>query len=317
MSNGFKSFSGFLSRHSGRSAHGGSRDDIIDGDDQDNKINGHRGDDTLRGFGGNDRLNGGSGNDRLDGGSGNDLVRGGSGADEGVYVLAENTGATDRYDGGSGNDTLTLVMTRAEWFSAAVQSDIARYLEFLASGAGDHRGRHHDDRHDHDGGDDDGPHGFQFTAFGLSASNFENLNVTVDGVVIDPADAPATAVADVFGDGAEPIDENAVFSGNVLGNDSVPDLLRSVTLISGVAAGTRTFEAGANGAEIGATGLPVGQFSFDPGTDFDYLAEGDTATVSFTYEITDADGDTSQASVTIILSGSNDGPVVTSRKSVV
>lgn len=65
----------------------------------------------------------------------------------------------------------------------------------------------------------------------------------------------------------------------------------------------------------GINGLPVGLFSFDPGAEFDYLAEGETATVSFSYEITDSNGDISQATVTLIVSGSYDGPIITSAAS--
>ena len=46
--------------------------------------------------------------------------------------MAANAGAIDVYQGGAGVDTLTLELTTAEWFSAAVQADIANYLQFVS-----------------------------------------------------------------------------------------------------------------------------------------------------------------------------------------
>ena len=52
-----------------------------------------------------------------------------------------------------------------------------------------------------------------------------------------------------------------------------------------------------------------GTFTFDPNGDFDYLAVGEDDVVNFEYQIVDAFGETSQASVTITVSGKNDAPV--------
>ena len=57
-----------------------------------------------------------------------------------------------------------------------------------------------------------------------------------------------------------------------------------------------------------------GKFSFDPGSDFQDLAEGETRDVSFTYTATDDSGTASAtsntATVTLTVTGKNDTPVV-------
>jgi Ca2+-binding RTX toxin-like protein len=52
-----------------------------------------------------------------------------------------------------------------------------------------------------------------------------------------------------------------------------------------------------------------GTYSFDPGTDFDYLTQGQTATTSFTYTATDAQSYVaSPGTVTLTVIGANDAP---------
>lgn len=91
------------------------------------------GDDLVYGGGGNDLLYGQDGNDTLDGNAGSDLIDAGAGADVLVYRLAENAGCTDVYSGALGLDTLRLEFTAAQWASAVVQSEVARYAAHLAS----------------------------------------------------------------------------------------------------------------------------------------------------------------------------------------
>ncbi len=221
-------------------------------------ISGAEGDDTIFGQGGDDSVDGNAGSDALDLGGGDDL---------GIYMVAENAGARDVYDGGADHDTLRLGLTRAEWFRADVQADIAAYLAHLAAGD---------------------PAPFQFTAFDLSAQRFEKLEVLLDGDVIDPTDAPVT-----LEDDEARLDENGSAAGAVLDNDTVPDLIRSVDLVQDVTRGTLSF-------------LPDGTYSYDPLGDFDFLAVGESTTESFTYRVTDADFDQAEATVTLIVSGSND-----------
>ncbi|WP_198731893.1 ExeM/NucH family extracellular endonuclease [Paracoccus tegillarcae] len=63
----------------------------------------------------------------------------------------------------------------------------------------------------------------------------------------------------------------------------------------------------ASGAQVTLQG---DQILYDPGTRFDYMAEGETATDSFTYRVDDGRGGTDTATVTVTISGANDAPVL-------
>ena len=270
-------------------AKGKSGNDTITGTAGNDHLNGGARDDVIHGRGGNDRINGGAGNDVLDGGSGNDIVSGDSGNDILVYDLSENVGSTDVYDGGSHIDTLQLVMTREEWQSPAVQADIARYLAFLAQVTHPVNGQANNTN-------------FTFS-FGLIASKFENIRIIVDGVEIDPRDQAVTLVDDVMTAG----EDSASVAVDVLLNDSVPDLIGSLTNTQpahGSVTLTRT-----SGAPVTAD---TASFVYTPdATHWQYLAAGETATDTFTYTVTDSDGDVQTATVTITITGSNDAPTLT------
>ncbi|NDW44310.1 Ig-like domain-containing protein [Ruegeria sp. PrR005] len=318
----------------GDDAHDGSAlDDDIDGKEGNDTLNGLGGDDIIRGQHGMDNIDGGDGNDTLvghhdsdtvrggdgddvvfgdvggngpgssywnssdgpgdgdssddlvDGGAGNDYVFGGGGDDEAIYDLTENAGAMDYYAGGSGIDTLTLTMTLSDWFRIEVQNDIAAFLNFVAANT------------DPLTGEANGQ-GFDFAAFGLTAREFEDMRVFVDGVELSPEDDPVTANDDSASltedDGDTPL-------GNVLDNDVVPDLVYQVALVPGPVKGILTFNPGTPGA-------PDGSFSYDPKGEFEYLAVGESEDVTFVYEVTDANRDTDQATVTITVDGVNDDP---------
>ncbi len=59
-----------------------------------------------------------------------------------------------------------------------------------------------------------------------------------------------------------------------------------------------------------------GNFSFDPGTDFDKLAQGELATTTVTYTVSDGNL-TSTATVTVSVTGRNDAPTLFSASFVV
>lgn len=240
---------------------------------------GNDGNDTLKGGAGKDQLFGGAGNDTLDGGAGSDCVDGGSGNDVAIYRVAENNGAHDKYDGGTGTDTLRLELTRNEWLNSSVQSDIARFLSFL-------------ERKDWRGGADT----FDFRAFDLEVRNFEAVRIFVDGVEVSAQDDPVDARDDAF-----TATSTAKLSGQVLANDSVPDLVRAVSLVKGPTKGSLVLNAD-------------GTFSYDSKGAFSGLAAGQTAIVTFTYKVVDADGDSDTAVATITIAGgagSNSAPVIT------
>ncbi|HEX3860808.1 MAG TPA: cadherin domain-containing protein [Stellaceae bacterium] len=131
---------------------GGAGNDTLDGGDGNDTLNGGAGDDTLNGGTGDDTLNGGTGNDTLNGGDGND-------------TFIANAASTGVYDGGAGTQNLlSLDLTQADWANANIQTDIANVQAFL---------------HPNNGGT------FQFTAFNLSITNIQYLDVYVDGVKQD------------------------------------------------------------------------------------------------------------------------------------
>jgi CshA-type fibril repeat protein/VCBS repeat-containing protein len=123
-----------------------------------------------------------------------------------------------------------------------------------------------------------GPYSITVTATdpsGASVSDTFVLTVTND--------AP-TAVDDSFG-----IDEDEVLTGAVLPNDTDPDGdALTVSLVSGVANGTLVLNAD-------------GSFTYTPNANFN-------GTDSFTYRVTDADGASTTATVTITVEGINDPP---------
>lgn len=267
-----------------------SGSNTITGTSASEHLNGGSGADIINGMGGNDRINAGSGNDIMDGGAGNDIVNGDAGDDLGIYVLSDNIGSTDVYDGGSGRDTLQLVLTREQWQSPAVQADIARFLVFLAEVTHPVNGQANN-------------RNFTFS-FGLTVSKFEALQVLVDGVSMDPRDEAVTLVDDVMS-----VDEDSVSASvDVLANDSVPDLIASLTHTDpahGSVTLTRT-----NGAPGSAD---TASFIYTPSaTYWQYLAAGETATDTFTYTVTDSDGDTRTATVTVTITGTNDAPTISS-----
>ena len=263
----------------------GSGDDFVDGGSGNDLLNAGSGHDTVVGGQGDDLIFGGSGNDVLSGGAGSDHIDAGSGDDVATFVIAENAGESDIYDGAEGFDTLKLVFTQDEWLRPEVQADIARFLGSLSGqvlgqapintlwcGAYANAA-------------------FTFDAFGLTARNFEYLEIVVDGVTY-PADQLVDAADDGFG-----TIETGFIAGSVLGNDHIPNLIANISLVQGVTAGLLTLNNG-------------GTFTYSTAGAFAHLAEGETAVQTFIYEITDTDGDKDTATVTLTITGTNDGPIV-------
>ena len=96
--------------------------------------------------------------------------------------------------------------------------------------------------------------------------------------------------------------------------------------IAGIAEdGTAVLDVTANDSDVEGDALTIAQLSqpaegrvfvdagghlvFDPGTAFDGLREGDTATVSFTYTVSDGHGGTATEVATLTVEGRNDAPV--------
>ncbi len=121
----------------------------------------------------NDAIITGDGADIVRSGGGSDTVMAGGGVDNVVYTMALNaTADVDNYTGGNGVDTLTLEFTAAEYLIQEVQDDIAEYLAFLADNTNLNS------------------EVYKFTAFKLSATEFETLKVFVDDVELDLSGDP-------------------------------------------------------------------------------------------------------------------------------
>ena len=60
-----------------------------------------------------------------------------------------------------------------------------------------------------------------------------------------------------------------------------------------------------------------GTFTFNPSAQFEYLAVGETANVTFDYRVFDAFGESDIGTVTITINGANDGPTITRAQSSV
>tara|TARA_R110002094_G_scaffold16707_1_gene28265 strand:- start:41 stop:1816 length:1776 start_codon:yes stop_codon:yes gene_type:complete len=274
--------------------YGGRGQDRLNGGVGNDALFGGTDDDDLNGGWGDDHLSGGQGNDRLDGGGGEDHVYGGQGDDTLAYRVSQNVRAHDVYNGGQGNDILELSFTVAQWQSAIVQDDVAAYLSFLSGGTGA-------------GTRQTGHSTFEFEAFSLTAQNFETLQVVVDGQSLDPIDEPVDLTDDQYqiSEG-----DSATSYLSVLGNDHVPDLVRTLSLVSRPAEGILNFNTGTRGA-------PDGTFSYDPNGAFEDLADGETRDVVFTYQVIDSDGDIEQATATITVNGENDSPLAVAASATV
>ncbi|MFK0569931.1 VCBS domain-containing protein, partial [Endozoicomonas sp.] len=151
------------------------------------------------------------------------------------------------------------------------------------------------------GNDDVGSIALKVTATdGLGASASSLFNVTI----ANTNDAPTATVDTEAGD------ENETLIIDVLANDTDVDSddspanfsLDSVEVVD------------TNGDPVtgqGTVSIIDNQLQFVPGTDFDSLTAGDTATVTVRYVMADNEGATSEATVTITVTGTNDGAVIT------
>jgi VCBS repeat-containing protein len=131
------------------------------------------------------------------------------------------------------------------------------------------------------------------------------VSVTVNGV----NDLPI-ANNDIF-----TTSENVAITGNVFadngnGVDSDVDSGFTVGQVNGVNTNVGNPIAGSNGGSFVIS--DTGVLSFDPGTDFDGLAVGESAQTIVTYTLLDEEGGFSGATtVTVTVNGQNDAPIVT------
>ncbi|AFZ22821.1 putative calcium-binding protein [Cylindrospermum stagnale PCC 7417] len=102
------------------------------------------------------------------------------------------------------------------------------------------------------------------------------------------------------------IGEDTSVTGNVLTNDTDPDAgdILTVAAVNGVAADVGNQITLASGALL--TLNSDGTYSYNPNAQFESLAAGQTASDSFTYTVSDGQGGTSDATVTITINGADE-----------
>ena len=270
---------------------GGSGDDTIDGGAGRDVISGGSGNDTITGGDSSDIVFGGSGNDEIAGGSDSDFVDLGLGDDVAIYIVGDNIGAQDFYDGSLGNDTLRLVLTQAEANDPGIQADITAFQTFLLANSNP--------------GGLSGPV-FQFSAFGLSVSNIEALDI----VILGGGNQPPVANAD-----QNTIQEDAApdtVSGNVLANDTdvdTPPAALSVSDVNGSAANVGLAVAGIYGT---LTLNSDGTYTYEldnANAAVNALNAGGQLQDQFTYSVFDGTS-SSGTTLTISIDGSNDAAIV-------
>ena len=120
------------------------------------------------------------------------------------------------------------------------------------------------------------------------ATSSSTATITVNGANDDPVASPETASTS----------ENASITVDVLANDTDVDDGAALTVASASAP-----------AGQGSASVVGNQVEFDPGTDFDNLAVGDSEIVVVSYTVEDEHGGSSSSTVTITVTGTNDGPV--------
>ncbi|WP_162806225.1 beta strand repeat-containing protein [Sphingosinicella terrae] len=315
---------------------GGAGQDELDGGRDNDSLDGGEGHDILQGGDGNDSLTGGGGNDIIDGGNGFDTAyysgsifeysfygplfgimaivhAGGAGADgSDLLVRVERLVFADAVIDLTGNNAPIAIDD-----AAATNEDIGTYSSGGASVL--------DNDFDFEGnalsvtpGSFNGAFGtltlnadgtYSYTPYAstqaLAAGQTvqDNFSYTVsDGSLTDTGtltitigglnDAPV-ANADAASTG-----ENAAILVDVLANDT--DVDNGAVLIVVAASAP---------AGQGSASVVGNQVEFDPGSDFDDLAVGESEIVLVSYTIEDEHGASSSSTISITVTGTNDGPV--------
>ena len=129
---------------------------------------------------------------------------------------------------------------------------------------------------------------------GVDSSPSATVTIEVSGAAANVA----PAAVDDGGPGFETDEDSAFITGNVLDNDTDAD------------GGTLSVSSLDTTGTLGlVTDNGDGTFDYDPNGAFESLGAGDSATDSFFYTVSDGDGGTDTAMVTIAVDGANDGPV--------
>ncbi|ARJ67778.1 hypothetical protein WV31_20015 [Magnetospirillum sp. ME-1] len=250
-------------------------------------IDGGAGTDTLLAGSGNDYLDfsnttirnvevidTGAGNDIIIGSAGADTIMTGSGND--TVVAVGGTTAGDVYDGGTGTDTLNVDLSPAQ-YTQAVRTELMSFASFVADAA--NAGK---------------PFIFQSLG-GLKVTNFEQLQVTVDGNDVDLNHPPqVTSVETNYTAGHA--------DGTVHAVDSDGDTM------------SYSFGTNANGSPITSMTTAHGTVTIDASTGEYHFTATDSnykGTDQFSVTVKDGMGGTTTQKVTLDFNPGDDATVVT------
>jgi VCBS repeat-containing protein len=235
-------------------------------------------DNVLSGNAGDNVLEGGTGNDTLIGGGGNDSLLGGNGDDR--FVIGRS-GGNDSIIDTQGNNTVHVGDGLTEFDLEADQVGDDLLIKVLGT-----------------------PDTFTLVNWFLNAGEGLNVMTFDDGTVLDRAgiellmNRPPVANNDnviAFEDGGVVSLPESV----LLANDTDPnpgDVLHVISV--------------GESAVGAAVTLADGTISYDIGSRFQELAEGEVLEDRFAYTISDPRGATDTATVTVAITGVNDAPVV-------
>jgi VCBS repeat-containing protein len=323
---------------------GSAGDDTITGSAGNDVIVGAGGDDVLDGGNGDDKLVGGIGNDSLIGGSGFDTaVFSGAVRD---YLINVTDAATGQaivqdlqavIDGDDGIDLLaTIEAIKFKDYTVYLDGtnnavlavdDAINAVQQVSSTISASSLLANDFDFDHDALSLEAVSNAQHGTVELNASgdviftpaaDFTGI-ASFDYVVSDGHGSVDTGTVSVrvaaefppdARDDAASTDQNTVLIGpSVLANDSDPDASDSLTVsaVNGLAGNVESVVVLASGAHL--TVHPDGTYSYDPHGKFTALGVGASKGDQFTYTVSDGHGSTSDATVTITITGLNDGPV--------
>ena len=266
------------------------------------------GNNTISSGAGNDVIHTGNGNDTVNAGAGNDQVSLSGGNDVFIYNMTENLGSHDSADGGKGTDTVQLQLTQQQFNSAAVQADLTAYHTFLTA---------------HANPNTDNGATFHFTAFDLSVSDFEHVNVVIvnSPVVISSGPEASTVTEQDNTTGSAAPDTTPTTPAGTLNftdADTGDTHTVAVTLAStssAVPAATQADLANAVTTVLhDSTGTGSGSIDWNfaiPDKDLDYLSAGQTLTVDYNVKVSDGSTSSTQT-VEVTITGANDAVAITS-----
>ncbi|MDX7921681.1 VCBS domain-containing protein, partial [Aeromonas media] len=328
----------------------GGADTIYAGSGNDTAY-GEGGDDALFGEKGNDTLYGGSGADEIAGGLGVDTLSGGSGADTFIFTAELNQyhhhgwhgwggwhGGYDHYDLQSWSDSTTMGMdTITDFLSikdlganpliAAGGPDKIDLVQLLGDDVdlkwGGTTPTAYGVWFKHEGGntyvyaDISGNPAVAELAFKLTGIHHlvvgDFLGVSSQGPIAN-ADSNASDPLIEAGGVANAISGDPSASGNVLANDTDPDLPFDTLTVSAVNGNSGNVGAVVAGTYGTLTLYANGSYSYvlnNMDSDTQGIAQGQIVNDVFNYTIMDSAGQTSTAALTLSITGSNDAPVAT------